>query len=199
MCNRKARLEASTITTKSHTTLLTICPIQKRSCTKHLLEHLQNKHLQNKMVSKLSEPNSWKDNKQLTNYNQSHRAKDLPPLHLQQTVLIQYRDGKWKPATETQVGPEPRSYHCTTKTGKTFRRNRHHIQTTRLPSDDVLHDLFTSRSSAMKLPGYNTKNKEKKKLKWSDSVYITVDTKLYTMQQISRLTFLPLLKVPKSQ
>ena len=27
----------------------------------------------------------------------------------------------------------------------------------------------------MKLPGYNTKNKEKRKVLWSDSVYITVD------------------------
>ena len=45
-----------------------------------------------------------RQNKQSTNYNQSHRAKDLPPLHVQQNVLIHHRDGKWEPATVTQVG-----------------------------------------------------------------------------------------------
>ena len=57
----------------------------------------------------------------------------------------------------------------------TFRRNRYHIKTTSLPDDDVLHDQFTPRKSAIKLPRYNTKIKEKKKVTWSDSVYITVD------------------------
>ena len=116
-----------------------------------------------------------RQNKQSTNYNQSHRTKDLPPLHLQENVLIQHRAGKWEPATVTQVGSEPRSYHCTTKTGKTFRRNRHHIQSTCLPDDDVLPNQPTPRKSAMIQPGSNTKNKEKKKVIWSDNVYITVD------------------------
>ena len=85
------------------------------------------------------------------------------------------------------------------KIGKTFRRNRHHIQTTDLPDDDVLHDQFTPRKSAMKLPGYNTENEQKKKVTWSDSVYITIaiETPYYSATQHADI--LPLLKILKSK
>ena len=74
-----------------------------------------------------TQPNDFQDiknklmerqNKQSFNNNQSHRTKDLPPLQRW------HRDGKSEPATVKQVEPEPRSYHCTTKTGKTFRRKK---------------------------------------------------------------------------
>ena len=64
-----------------------------------------------------------KQNQYSEQYNKRHRTPDLPPLHVQQDVLIQHLDGNWKQATVTQVGPEPRSYMCRTATGKVFRRN----------------------------------------------------------------------------
>ena len=66
-------------------------------------------------------------------YNKRHKVTELQPLHLQQSVLIQHRDGNWEPATISQIGPEPRSYLCTTNGGKVFRRNRRHIHITGLP------------------------------------------------------------------
>ena len=53
-------------------------------------------------------------------YNRRHAVRELPELHERQNVLIQHREGNWEPATVKQVGPEPRSYLCETKTGKTF-------------------------------------------------------------------------------
>ena len=32
-------------------------------------------------------------------YNKRHKVTELQPLHLQQSVLIQHRDGNWEPAT----------------------------------------------------------------------------------------------------
>ena len=54
------------------------------------------------------------------NYNHRHRVTPLAPLHLQQSVLIQHHSGNWEPATIQQIGPEPRSYLCTTNSGKVF-------------------------------------------------------------------------------
>ena len=50
-------------------------------------------------------------------YNHRHAVRELPQLHEKQNVLIKYRAGNWEPATVKQVGPEPRSYLCATKTG----------------------------------------------------------------------------------
>ena len=66
-------------------------------------------------------------------YNKCHAVRELPPLHEKQRVLIQQTKGSWEPATVMQVGSEPRSYLCETITGKTFRSNMKHIQTTGLP------------------------------------------------------------------
>ena len=41
-------------------------------------------------------------------------------FYLQQSVLIQHHSGNWEPATIQQIGPEPRSYLCTTNSGKVF-------------------------------------------------------------------------------
>ena len=54
------------------------------------------------------------------NYNHRHQVTPLAPLHLQQSVLIQHRSGNWEPDTIQQIGPEPRSYLCTTNSGKVF-------------------------------------------------------------------------------
>ena len=99
-------------------------------------------------------------------YNKRHKVTELQPLHLQQSVLIQHRDGNWEPATITQVGPEPRSYLCTTNGGKVFRRNRRHIRITGLPDqkDDKKTCLKTTTTTAAK-----------KSVRWSDDIYITVD------------------------
>ena len=75
--------------------------------------------------------------KMTNHYNRRHGAKELSPLHEQQNILIQHRDGNWEPATVTQVGPEPRSYLCRTISGKVFRRNRKHIQVTGMPDNTV--------------------------------------------------------------
>ena len=53
-------------------------------------------------------------------YNRQHTVRELPPLHENQKVLIQHKQGNWEPATVKHVGPEPRSYICTTATGQTF-------------------------------------------------------------------------------
>ena len=99
-------------------------------------------------------------------YNKRQKVTELQPLHLQQSVLIQHRDGKWEPATITQIGPEPRSYLCTMNGGKVFRRNRRHICITGLPDqkDDKKPCLKTTTMIAAK-----------KSVRWSDDVYITVD------------------------
>ena len=99
-------------------------------------------------------------------YNKRHKVTELQPLHLQQSVLIQHRDGNWEPATISQIGPEPRSYLCTTNGGKVFRRNRRHIHITGLPDqkDDKKTCLKTTTTTAAK-----------ESVRWSDDVHITVD------------------------
>ena len=97
------------------------------------------------------------------NYNHRHRVTPLAPLHLQQSVLIQHHSGNWEPATIQQIGPEPRSYLCTTNSGKVFRRNRRHIRETGLPDQKE------------KLQPSTTTTAAKKSVSWSDDVYITVD------------------------
>ena len=97
------------------------------------------------------------------NYNRRHRVTPLAPLHLQQSVLIQHRSGNWEPATIQQIGPEPRSYLCTTNSGKVFRRNRRQIRETGLPDQKD------------KLQPSTTTTAAKKSVRWSDDVYITVD------------------------
>ena len=97
------------------------------------------------------------------NYNRRHRVTPLAPLHLQQSVLIQHHSGNWEPATIQQIGPEPRSYLCTTNSGKVFRRNRRQIRETGLPDQKD------------KLQPSTTTTAAKKSVRWSDDVYITVD------------------------
>ena len=97
------------------------------------------------------------------NYNRRHRVTPLAPLHLQQSVLIQHCSGNWEPATIQQIGPEPRSYLCTTNSGKVFRRNRRQICETGLPDQKD------------KLQPSTTTTAAKKSVRWSDDVYITVD------------------------
>ena len=97
------------------------------------------------------------------NYNHRHRVTPLAPLHLQQSVLIQHCSGNWEPATVQQIGPEPRSYLCTTNSGKVFRRNRRQIRETGLPDQKD------------KLQPSTTTTAAKKSVRWSDDVYITVD------------------------
>ena len=99
-------------------------------------------------------------------YNKRHKVIELQPLHMQKLVVIQHRDGNWEPATITQIGPEPRSYLCTTNGGKVFRRNRRHIHITGLSDqkDDKKTCLKTTTTTAAK-----------KSVRWSDDVHITVD------------------------
>ena len=97
------------------------------------------------------------------NYNRRNRVTPLAPLHLQQSVLIQHHSGNWEPATIQQIGPEPRSYLCTTNSGKVFRRNRRQIRETGLPDQKD------------KLQPGTTTTAAKKSVRWSDDVYITVD------------------------
>ena len=105
-------------------------------------------------------------------YNKRHRVTELQPLHLQQSLLIQHRDGNREPATVSQVGPEPRSYLCTTNGGKVFRRNRRHICITGLPVQKP------EKKTSFK----TTTTAAKKSLRWSDDVHVTVDAETaYTL------------------
>ena len=56
-------------------------------------------------------------------------SKSLAPLHIGDSVYIQL-DKHWRPATVTDIADTPRSYIVTTTEGKTYRRNRRHIQQT---------------------------------------------------------------------
>ena len=53
-------------------------------------------------------------------------TKELPKLSKGDEVRIQ-SDGKWRPATVTEIPRAPRSYIVTTPEGSTYRRNRRHI------------------------------------------------------------------------
>ena len=97
-------------------------------------------------------------------YNKRHAVRELPPLHEQQRVLIQHREGNWEPATVKQVGPEPRSYLCETPTGKTFRRNRKHIQSTGMPNCNKT--CLKQKTEAQTAP---------KRVNWAQEAYITAD------------------------
>ena len=100
-------------------------------------------------------------------YNKRHAVRELPPLHESQSVLIQHKEGNWEPATVKQVGPEPRSYLCETNTGKTFRRNRKHIQGTGMPDkQDCNKSCFKQKNTAQKTP---------KRVHWAEEAYITAD------------------------
>ena len=100
-------------------------------------------------------------------YNKRHAVREHPPLHERQRVLIQHKEGNWEPATVKQVGPEPRSYLCETNTGKTFRRNRKHIQATGMPDkQDCNKSCFKQKNTAQKTP---------KRVKWAEEAYITAD------------------------
>ena len=85
-------------------------------------------------------------------------------------------------ATVTEVGPQPRSYTCTTPSGKAFHHNRHQIQPTGLPDEQLTTPpdewQSTTLKSAMKMSS-------RKKIRWSDKVNITVDaeTAYYTATQ----------------
>ena len=83
--------------------------------------------------------------------------------HLQQSVLTQHCSGNWEPATIQKIGPEPRSYLCTTNSGTVLRRNRRQIHETGLPDQKG------------KLQPSSTTTAAKKSVRWSDDVYITVD------------------------
>ncbi|MCG8623128.1 MAG: hypothetical protein MJE68_14180, partial [Proteobacteria bacterium] len=100
-------------------------------------------------------------------YNRRHAVRELTPLHQNQKVLIQHKEGNWEPATVKQVGPEPRSYLCETKTGKTFRRNRKHIQVTGMPDTPDLHKSCLKQTDATP--------KSPKAVNWSEEAYITTD------------------------
>ncbi|KAL5488848.1 hypothetical protein EMCRGX_G017861 [Ephydatia muelleri] len=56
-------------------------------------------------------------------------SKSLAPLHIGDSVYIQL-DKHWSPATITDIADTPRSYIVTTTEGKTYRRNRRHLQQT---------------------------------------------------------------------
>ena len=96
------------------------------------------------------------------NYNHRHRVTLLASLYLQQSVLIQHRSGNWEPAKIQQIGPEPRSYLCTTNSGKVLRQNRRRIPEIGLP--DQKDNLQPSSTTAAK-----------KLVRWLADVYITVD------------------------
>ena len=71
-------------------------------------------------MDEVSQKLELKQEQYAQNYNHRHRVTPLAPLHLQQSVLIQHHSGNWEPATIQQIGPEPRSYLCTTNSGKVF-------------------------------------------------------------------------------
>ena len=125
---------------------------------------------------------------QKTSGYKCHKTHALSSLHLQQSEFIQHRDGHWEPARVTEVGPEPRSYRCTTSKGTTFHRNRGHIQPTRLPDEKPI------IKSAMK---YTTASM-KKKSTWSDEVHITLDAEAayYTATQHAEETIPVSLAIP---
>ena len=100
-------------------------------------------------------------------YNRRHAVRELPLLHENQKVLIQHKQGNWEPATVKQVGPEPRSYICTTATGQTFRRNRKHIQATGMPDATDPHKSCLKQTYATPKPP--------KAVKWSEEMKITTD------------------------
>ena len=63
-------------------------------------------------------------------------SKSLAPLHIGDSVYIQL-DKHWSPATITDIADTPRSYIVTTTEGKTYRRNRRHLQQTSLHQQDA--------------------------------------------------------------
>ena len=133
------------------------------------------------MAKLLEQQSTWKEIKQkleakqeqyANQYNKRHRVTELQPLNLQQSVLIQHRDGNWEPATVSQVGPKPRSYLYTTNGGKVFRRNRRHICIKGLPDQEP--EKKTSFKTAT--------TAAKKSVRWSDDVHVTVDAETaYTL------------------
>ena len=120
-------------------------------------------------------------------YSKKHRITELQPLHLQQSVLIQHPDGNWEPATISQVGPESRSYLCTTNGCKVFRRNRRHIHITGLPDqkDEKKTSLKTTTTAA------------KKSIQWSDDVHVTVDTETVNTLATQEMQFFQQTETPE--
>ena len=58
----------------------------------------------------------------------------LPPLIVGQKVTtLDYRTGRWTPATVVEKCPEPRSYRIQTPNGSVFRRNRRHMRSLMTP------------------------------------------------------------------
>ena len=108
-------------------------------------------------------------------YNQQHRTVELPELHEQENVLIQHHNGNWEKAIITQCGPEPRSYLCTTLTGKVFRRNRRHIHQTGMPDAKPKADQEAVANPLKSCIKKNKPTPTHKAVSWSDTVYITAD------------------------
>ena len=73
--------------------------------------------VQNQLQQQQSRQKSYYDKK----------TKQLPKLNKGDSVKIQSKDGKWRPATITRMANTPRSYLVTTPEGSTYRRNRRHI------------------------------------------------------------------------
>ena len=124
-----------------------------------------------------------RQDKQEHNFNSRHRAKDLPPLHLQQQVLIQQKDGHWEDATVVAVGPEPRSYTCRTKTNREYRRNRTAIQATGMPDKP----RATTETPLTKCSTLPTSPRPQKRVTWSTTARITVDAETAYLVQTQGL------------
>ena len=99
-------------------------------------------------------------------YNKRHKVTELQPLHLQQSVLIQHRDGNWEPATISQMDLNPEVTCVQQMVVKFSEETGGHICITGLPDqkDDKKTCLKTTTTTAAK-----------KSVRWSDDVHITVD------------------------
>lgn len=65
-----------------------------------------------------------KENQEKCKKFSNQHTKSLPPLAVNQRVMVQMGQRHWVPATVTKIQAEPRSYEVTTVEGRKFRRNR---------------------------------------------------------------------------
>ena len=74
------------------------------------------------------------------------------------------------------MGPEPRSYTCTTPSGKAFLCNRYQIQPIGLPDKQQSTQPDEQQSTTLKSAMKTSSAPARKKVSWSDKVNIMVDS-----------------------
>ena len=131
--------------------------------------------------------------KRLQKYYYDQHAKPLKKLKIGESVMMQTKDGKWKPAKITGISQNaPRSYFITTTQGQCYRRNRKHLrkmigqQDDNMFTDDYLDDEIydneinevpqsmqsnPSEPTQMTVPLRRSQRTIRKPLRYSDSHY----------------------------